>query len=298
MMLLEPGIMKDELHETMRNISVHNKNNLLDMIGVDPVIIRTETRYGTVDLQIWITTLSSSGLKRYIMPFYFIGSRKYLFMCYSNNCKHFISEIIDITSSKLNALNEVIVLFHRNGEALQTEKIKEKLGAFFQKKGFCSYSFVEWAGKNDLSTFFNDVASNLMDDLTDQHGFRPVGFDPESVQSIIQQQGFEISPEHEVIITKEDITFRVDLLRNIVFAEKSDCTDCKEKCKVTKKLCIEIADEGYSNISGLGDLRVISVLFAIEDGSIFTIKGRTKNEDLAVQMNEWRKQWKKKWKKK
>ena len=90
---LESGIMKDVFHQALREISAHNKSNLLEMIGVDPVVCRTKTDSSSVDLQIWITTITGSMLNQLVVPLYYTGARKYLFMCSSKNAVNFVMNL-------------------------------------------------------------------------------------------------------------------------------------------------------------------------------------------------------------
>ena len=113
---LEPTITKDKFHESIREISAHHKSNLLNMIGVDPIVFRTESSQGEVDLQIWVTTITGSPLNRLVLPFYYVGARKYIFMCGSKNSVNFVAETLDLVKDKINALYEIVILCPTNGD--------------------------------------------------------------------------------------------------------------------------------------------------------------------------------------
>lgn len=297
LLTIEPSLQKDEYHDTLREISAHNRSNLLDMIGVDPIVYRTETDQGTVDLQIWVTTLTGSSLNRMIMPFYFAGARKYFFMCATPNAVNFVSEVIELASDQMNALNEIIILIPSKGTKINYSKSKKAFEEFFRDKGLTNYSFIKWSNSSDLEDLFVDVIRDLLQTAPEEIGFAPIGFDLETVEQLVKNQGFEISKDHEVVLEKNDFVFKVNLLRNTVYAEMSDCFDCENDCRVSKKLCIVIADKGFSNIRGLGDLRILSILYTIVDGTIFKLKGNKPTEDMENQLKALRKEFKKKCKK-
>ncbi|MFW9922166.1 MAG: hypothetical protein ACFFDW_02640 [Candidatus Thorarchaeota archaeon] len=294
LLTLEPGLKKDEFHQALREISAHNKSNLLEMIGVDPVIFRSETEAGTVDLQVWITTLPSSSMNRAVMPFYFTGARKYLFMCSTQNAVNFVSEVIELASDQMNALNEIVILFPTKGLDFKYSKVKKEFEAFFKSKLLKNYSFHRWESSANLAKLFEEIIDNLVRTIPEEMGFAPVGFDLQIVEEMVRRHGYAVNENHEVVIIKDGIVFRIDLHRNTVFVELTDCFECDQECKVTKKLCILVADKGFANISGLGDLRILSILYAIEDGTIFHLKGEKPNEDINFQLNDLKQQFAKK----
>ena len=292
-LVIEPSFKLDFFHQILREISAHNKGNLLEMIGVDPVIFRTDTSAGSVDLQIWITTITDDSLNRIIMPYYFIGARKYIFICHTKNSANFLETVIDLTNEQLNALNQIIVLSPRKGKSIRLNTLKSALQKLFQEKSLNNYTFKQWGDKNELITLFEGIAENLVIDRSEHVGYMPIGFNLATVEKIVREQGYEINQSHEVLVTKRDVTFRVNIEKNIVFAEMSGCADCEYGCTVSKKLCIEIGNRGFSTLTGLGDLRILSVIFAIEDESIFEIKGRQADEDIENQLRELRRKYKK-----
>ncbi len=285
---------KDIFHQALREISAHNKSNLLEMIGVDPVIFRTETNSSSVDLQIWITAITGSSLNRLVVPLYYAGARKYIFMCSSKNTVNFVRGAIDLASQKLNALNEIIVLTPKKGAEIKQSKLKRDIAQLFEEKALANFSFVQWDKPDDLVGLFERIVDDLVATSTQEIGFTPVGFDLAIVEKIVKKQGFEVTQQHEVIVPKNKYLFRINLEMNEVYAEMSECYNCDKECKVRKKLCIEISDKGFANIAGLGDLRMLSILFAIEDESIFKLKGRKSQEDISNQLKELRKMFKKK----
>ena len=294
LLALEPSIYKDDYHEALREISAHNRNNLLDMIGVDPIVYRTESDAGTIDLQIWITTITGSNLNRMILPFYYTGARKYIFMCSTMNAYNFVTDLIDLTSDQLNALNEIVILTKTHNRDLKVTKLRRDLENYFQEKSLENYSFFKWTNQHDLQRLFDRIVDNLIANISEATGFAPIGFNLGTVEEMIQRQGYEINENHEVIIQKRDYVFRVDLKKNAVYAEMKNCYTCEKECRVSKKLCIVISDKGFANISGLGDLRVLSIIFAIEDESIFNIKGQRPKEDISFQLKELKEMYKKK----
>ena len=294
---LEPSLEQENFHQALREISAHNKNNLLEMIGVDPIVYRTNTNAGTVDLQIWVTTITGFQLNQMILPFYYTGARKYIFMCSSKNALNFVKNAIDLTSDQINALNEMIILTKKGKTEIKISKLKRDFEAFFQEKSLNHFSFKQWKDTNDLTEIFDEMVESLVTAHPDSFGFAPIGFELETVKDIVSKQGFEINEKHEILIPKDEIVFRVNLLKNTVHAEMSDCLNCEEECKATKKLCIVISDKGFATISGLGDLRIISIIFAINDGTIFNLKGTKPNEDISFQLNELRKLFRNKCKK-
>ena len=296
-LVLEPSIKKDYFHQILREVSAHNKSNLLELLGVDPVIFRTNTIEGSVDLQVWITTLTGDALNRMIMPFYFIGARKYIFICHTKNSANFVKSMFELVDEQINALNEVLILAPKKGKSVRLNVLKSELEKFFQERNLRNYHFKQWDNNNELISFFSGIAEDLVSNRPEHAGYMPIGFNIDTVENIIQKQGYEINHNHEVLIAKREITFRVNLEKNIVFAEMSGCEDCEHGCTVSKKLCIEIGNKGFSTLQGLGDLRILSVIFAIEDESIFNIKGRKPEEDIENQLNELRRNYKKKCKK-
>lgn len=289
---LESG-MKDIFHQALREISAHNKSNLLDMIGVDPVIFRTETNGNSVDLQIWITTITGSTLNQLVVPFYYAGARKYLFMCSSKNAVNFVMDSIDLASQQINALNEIIVLTPKKGTKIKQSKLKRDITRLFEENSLANFSFYQWETSNDLVWLFDSIVSDLVATSPQEVGYAPVGFDLAIIETIVRKQGFKVNQKHEVIIPKDKYIFRVNLEMNDVYAEMSECFNCTEKCKASKKLCIEISDKGFANIAGLGDLRMLSILFAIKDKTIFKLKGRSPHEDISNQLKELRQLFKK-----
>ncbi|MHA1126344.1 MAG: hypothetical protein ACTSO7_11135 [Candidatus Heimdallarchaeota archaeon] len=296
-LVLEPSIKKDYFHQTLREISAHNKANLLEMIGVDPVIFRSNTSEGTVDLQVWVTTITGNLLNRIIMPFYFVGARKYIFICHTKNSANFVRSTFDLVYEQINALNEVIILAPKKGKSVRLNVLKSDMQKIFQERNLSNYQFKLWNDNNELIDFFDDISEDLVSNRPEHVGYMPVGFNIETVENIVQKQGYRVNHNHEVLITKREVTFRVNLEKNIVFAEMSGCEDCEYDCTVSKKLCIEIGNKGFSTLPGLGDLRILSVIFAIEDDSIFTVKGRKPDEDIENQLKELRTTYKKKCKK-
>jgi hypothetical protein len=292
-LVLEPTIKKDSFHQILREISAHNKSNLLEMLGVDPIIFRTDTSAGSVDLQIWVTTFTGADLNRIIMPFYFVGARKYIFICHTKNSAGFVRSMFDLVDDKINALNEIIILAPRKGKSVRFNIMKKEMEKVFHEKNLRHYDFKLWEDNSELITIFGDIAEDLVTRRPEHTGYMPIGFNLQTVENIVQKQGYLVNNNHEVLITKRDITFRVNLERNIVFAEMSGCEDCEYGCTVTKKLCIEIGNKGFSTLPGLGDLRILSVIFAIEDESIFTIKGRKPEENMENQLGELRAKYKK-----
>lgn len=296
-LVLEPSLKKDYFHQILREVSAHNKSNLLELLGVDPVIFRTNTTEGSVDLQVWITTLTGDALNRMIMPFYFIGARKYIFICHTKNSAKFVKSMFELVDEQINALNEVLILAPKKGKSVRLNVMKSELEKFFQERNLRNYHFKQWDNNNELISFFNGIAEDLVSNRPEHAGYMPIGFNIDTVENIIQKQGYEINHNHEVLIAKREIIFRVNLEKNIVFAEMSGCKDCEYGCTVTKKLCIEIGNKGFSTLQGLGDLRILSVIFAIEDESIFDIKGRKPEEDIENQLNELRRNYKRNCKK-
>ena len=124
---LEPSLEQENFHQALREISAHNKNNLLEMIGVDPIVYRTDTNAGTVDLQIWVTTITGFQLNQMILPFYYTGARKYIFMCSSKNALNFVKNAIDLTSDQINALNEMIILTKKGKTEIKISDIKNSI---------------------------------------------------------------------------------------------------------------------------------------------------------------------------
>ena len=291
---LEPTLTREKFHDDLREITAHHRGNLLHMIGVDPLVFRSNTPQGDVDLQIWVTTINNNNLNRLILPFYFVGARKYLFVCLTKNSINFVREIIDLAEDKLNALYEFIILTPIDFEKKAYTKLKTSFRKLFAEKKLSRFAFHQWNSSEDLMNLFKSIVEDIVQTMPQQIGYIPIGFDIETVKKIIANQGFEINSKNEVITKIDDIIFRVDLKSNFVFAEMSDCFNCPENCIVSKRLCIEISNKGFSTMKGLGDLRIISVLLAIKDGSILTIKGGKPHEDIAVQLNELRDEYKKK----
>ncbi|MBN1329940.1 MAG: hypothetical protein JXA54_10750 [Candidatus Heimdallarchaeota archaeon] len=291
---LEPTLTRDKFHDDLREISAHHRGNLLQMIGVDPLVFRSNTSQGEVDLQIWVTTVNNNNLNRLILPFYFVGARKYIFVCLTINSVNFVRELIELAEDKLNALYEFIILTPKDFEKKAYSKLKTGFRKLFVEKKLESFSFHQWHSSEDLMSLFKSIVEDIVQTMPQQIGYLPIGFDLETVKKIIIDQGFEINSKNEVVTKIDDIIFRVDLKNNFVFAEMTDCLNCLENCVVSKKLCIEISNKGFSTMKGLGDLRIISVLLAIKDGSILTIKGGKPHEDIAVQLNELRDEYKKK----
>ncbi len=281
---LEPTIAKDKFHESIREITAHHKGNLLNMIGVDPIVFRTESSQGDVDLQIWVTTITGSPLNRLVLPFYYVGARKYIFMCGSKNSVNFVSDALQLVKDKINALYEIMILCPTNGDKKTHSRLKTKFRKLFADNNLENFSFHNWSEPNDLAAIFKDVVEDIVVNMPQDVGYVPVGFDLSTVENIARQQGFEVTDNHEVLAKLDDILFRINLQKNIVYAEKSDCTNCPKECKVSKKLCIEIADKGFSTMKGLGDLRMVSILLAIKDGTILTIKGEKPQEDMEAQI--------------
>ena len=255
------------------------------MIGVDPVVFRTQTAIGPVDLQIWITALSGSAINRLVLPFYYAGARKYLFMCSTKHSVKFVSDIIDLVLDHLNALNEIIIILPSKGLEVKYSQLKKEFEVYFKSKTLRNFSFKRWTTPSDLATLFEGMTNDLALTFPQEVGFAPIGFEIEIVEDIIKQQGFDVQ-NHEVVVPKGDIYFRVNLEKNTVHVEM---IDDESSCKVSKKLCIIIADKGYANMNGLGDLRLLSILYAINDESIFSIKGQSKTEDVSYQIDQLRK---------
>jgi len=298
MLTLEPTIMKDQYHENLREITAHNKGNLLQLIGVDPVVFRTNTSRGEVDLQIWVTTVTGTPLNRVILPFYFVGARKYIFMCGSKNAHNFVKNTLEIVQDKINAVNEIVILTPKFENKKAYSQMKTKFRKVFREKFLENFSFHQWVNLNDISSLLRDLVEDIVINIQRVTTHIPIGFDLETVEDIAKKQGFEVNEKHEVLFKLDDILFRVNLQNNDVHAEISKCTECDEKCKASKKLCIEVANDGFATLKGLGDLRILSILFAINDGSVLKIKGTKPQEDVSEQLKILRKTFAKNCKKK
>lgn len=294
MMTLEPTIMKDHYHETLREITAHHKGNLLQLIGVDPIVFRTESSRGEVDLQIWVTTLTGTPLNRVILPFYFVGARKYIFMCSSKKAHNFVNEALEITQDKLNAAYEIVILTPKIDDEKAYARMKTKFKKIFRDKSLENFSFHQWANQNDIAALLTNLVEDIVVNIPRAMPYIPVGFDLSTVEDIAKKQGFEVNDKHEVLFRRDDIVFRVNLQNNDIHAEISECTGSEEKCKAVKKLCIEVANKGYATLKGLGDLRILSILFAIKDGSIMSLKGSKPQEDISQQISFLRKAFAKK----
>ena len=298
MLTLEPTIMKDQFYESLREITAHHKGNLLQLIGVDPVVFRTNTSRGDVDLQIWVTTVTGTPLNRVILPFYFVGARKYIFMCGSKNAHNFVKNTLEIVQDKINALHEIVILTPKIENKKAYSQMKTKFRKVFREKFLENFSFHQWVNLNDISSLLRDLVEDIVINIQRVTTHIPIGFDLETVEDIAKKQGFEVNEKHEVLFKLDDILFRVNLQNNDVHAEISDCTECDKKCKAMKKLCIEVAYDGFATLKGLGDLRILSILFAINDGSVLKIKGTKPQEDVSEQIKILRKTFAKNCKKK
>lgn len=289
MLLLEPTIMKDQYHEHLREITAHHKGNLLQLIGVDPIVFRTSTSRGEVDLHIWVTTVTGTPLNRVILPFYFVGAKKYIFLCGSKNGHKFVKNALEIVQDKINALYEIVILTPKIENKKAFSQMKTKFRKVFREKYLDNFSFHQWTNLDDISAILSELTEDIVVNISRVTTYVPIGFDLEIVEDIAKKQGFEVNDNHEVLIKLDDIFFRVNLQNNEVHAEISDCADCNEKCKTVKKLCIEIANDGFATLKGLGDLRILSILFAINDGSVLNIKGTKPQEDVSAQIKILRK---------
>jgi hypothetical protein len=295
---LEPGNSVPEIHQTIREITFNNAINLLPILGVDPVIYRNSHTNGIVDLQLWVTTLINEDINNHVLPLYFVGAKKYLFFCHSAKAVKFIDTIMTLTSEHFNALNELVIIFQQQGNAIDFEEVKESLIDFFDEKLISNYSFHYYSSRIDLENLFNQIINEVSQQSSIHASFAPIGFNVEVIERIAKKMGFETSNEHQISLVSRDIHFIVDIAKNTVIAEMKHCRTCPLDCKVKKKLCIEVAKTGYTTVNGLGDLRLISVLLAIKDESIFTLKGDTREEDLTVQLTKLRKDYLKKCKNK
>lgn len=298
MLVLEPTILKDQYHEHLREITAHHKGNLLQLIGVDPIVFRTNTSRGEVDLQIWVTTVTGTPLNRVILPFYFVGARKYIFMCGSKNAHNFVKNTLEIVQDKINAVYEIVILTPKIENKKAYSQMKTKFRKVFREKYLENFSFHQWENPDDIASLLRELVEDIVVNIQRTATYIPIGFDLETVEDIAKKQGFEVNEKHEVIFKLEDIIFRVNLQNNDVHAEMSDCPDCPEKCKAIKKLCIEVANDGFATLRGLGDLRILSILFAIKDGSVLKIKGTKPQEDVSQQLKLLRKTFAKNCKKK
>jgi len=281
---LEPTITQDKLHEEVREITAHHKKNFLNMIGVDPVVFRSKSSRGEVDLQIWITTITGSFFNQLVLPFYFVGARKYLFICETKNSVHFVREVLELVDDKINALHEIMILTPENGKIKEYSKLKTRFRKLFNDKKLNNFSFYRWKTKGELADILKKIVEDIVINMDRLIGYVPIGFDLETVEKIAKRQGFDVSETHQVQKQIDDVIFRVDLQNNTVFAEIAACRDCSENCKAEKKLCVEIADKGFTTLKGLGDLRMLSVLSAINDKSILTLKGNKPQEDIEAQL--------------
>ncbi|NHK32551.1 MAG: hypothetical protein FK730_14450 [Asgard group archaeon] len=295
---LEPTISQDKLHEEVREITAHHKKNFMKMIGVDPVVFRSNSSKGEVDLQIWITSVTGSLFNQLVLPFYFVGARKYIFMCVTKNSVHFVREVLEIVEEKINSLYEIMILTPANGKGKEYSKLKTRFQKLFADKNLENYSFNRWKSKEELADILKNVVEDIVVSIPQTIGYVPIGFDLKTVENIAKRQGFEVSASHEVQKRIDDVIFRVDLHNNLVFAEMTDCKDCPETCKAEKKLCVEIADKGFTTLKGLGDLRMLSVLSAIDDKSILKLKGTKPQEDINAQLTLLRKTFERNCKKK
>jgi hypothetical protein len=270
----------------------------MSMIGVDPVVFRSNSSRGEVDLQIWITSVTGSLFNQLVLPFYFVGARKYIFMCETKNSVHFVRNVLELVEEKINALYEIMILTPANGKTKEYSKLKTRFQKLFADKNLENYSFNKWKSKEELTNILKDVVEDIVVSIPQTTGYIPVGFDLKTVENIAKRQGFEVSESHEVQKQIDDVIFRVDLHNNLVFAVMTDCKDCPEPCIAEKKLCVEIADKGFTTLKGLGDLRMLSVLSAIDDKSILKLKGTKPQEDINAQLTLLRKTFERNCKKK
>ena len=298
MLVLEPTILKDHYHEHLREITAHHKGNLLQLIGVDPIVFRTNTSRGEVDLQIWVTTVTGTPLNRVILPFYFVGARKYIFMCGSKNAHNFVKNTLEIVQDKINAVYEIIILTPKIENKKTYSQMKTKFRKVFREKYLKNFSFHQWENPDDIASLLRDLVEDIVVNIQRTTTYIPIGFNLETIENLVKKQGFDINEKHEVLLKQDDIIFRVSLQNNDIQAEIEDCSDCENKCKATKKLCIVVAEEGQTILPGLGDLRIISILFAINDSSILKIKGNKPQEDVSAQIKILRKTFAKNCKKK
>jgi len=288
---IEPTDSYQQAHTAVRAITSHHNSNLIQVLGIDPVVFKTTTTQGEIDLQIWITALSR--INRLILPNYFIGARKYLFMCEGNTDSiSFVREIIDLAADKLNAAYEFVILLRPIKEKKELAEIERTFSQLFTELNIENYSIRQWQEPKGLRNLFETMAEEIVQQ--EPYGeFVPVGFDLKTTEAIVRKIGFEINENHEVIEFINDIRFRVNLKKNTIVTELE-----AEGCIVRKNLCIVVADRGYSSIAGLGDLRLISVLLAIRDKSILQLKGSRRQEDVKYQLEELQKKFKEKCKKK
>ncbi|MHA1212419.1 MAG: hypothetical protein ACTSSH_08155 [Candidatus Heimdallarchaeota archaeon] len=289
---LEPTLKRETFHDEIRGITAHHRGNLLQMIGVDPIIFRTNSSKGEVDLQIWVTTITGNALNRSILPIYFIGARKYLFVCFTKNSVNFVREMLDIAQDKINALYEFMILMPKGYDKRGYSRIKTKFRKLFAEKHLEKFSFHQWDSSNELAQLLSTIVEDIVVNIPTAIGSAPIGYSIDNIEKFVKDQGFKVNTNHEVVMEIDEIIFRVDLKRNFVFAEVSSCLNCPHECKVRKKLCIEIADKGFTTGDGFGDLRILSVLYAINDRSIMAIKGNKPQEDIKNQLKELRADYK------
>lgn len=291
---LEPTDLQTKFHKAVREVTSHHLSNLMQIIGIDPVVFKTQTPEGEMNLQIWITSFNNI-IHRMIMPNYYLGARKYLFMCEGKaRSVDFVREIIELTMDKLNALYEFIILVPPFKSKQARTRLKNKFQKLFTELNIKHFSLREWREPEDLMELFIDCAREIVLEKPTTE-YLPVGFNLETTEEIVRKIGFTINERHEVIETLNGIRFRVNLEKNKVLAE---IIDPEDGCKVSKELCIVVADRGYASITGLGDLRLISVLLAIKDKSILQLKGSRPQEDIRQQLQDLRKKFKNECKKK
>ena len=290
---LEPNLELNKYHEEIREITAHHKRNLLNLIGVDPVVYRSETSLGDVDLQVWITTTTSHPLNQIIIPFYYLGARKYIFLCNSKKGIDFVSDVIELAEDNLNALYEFAIITPSSMNRKVYSRLKTKFRKLFSDKNLQKYSFYQMRKSKDLLALFDMFSEDIVVNRPRPGDRIPVNYDLNAVEKIALKQGFRINENHQVSTQIDDINFVLDLKFNNVYAEISNCGDCDKECKVRKKLCIVIDIPGYSKMNGLGDYRMISILVAIKDRSILDLKGKSPEEDITAQLDVLRKIFKK-----
>jgi len=281
------------LAQQLRNWSESAINiNCLNTIGMYPVISKVQTRLGTLCMSIWL--INNEARFDLFRAAYFSG------VCHSiivtknpsdielvrglasiapkgipitfvamNQEQNFNREVVNRTINNLNVSDQSRNIFYKKINSL------EEISSVFEIIG-------QKIAQDIISGEYHTFISNSNKPANIYKIFNKNTF--EKVKNLVMKIGYELLPDGIVLVHDKKFTFEVDFYRNQVKANITQCLNCPKPCKHYRKLCVVEEKKGYSNYLQFDNLQALAVLYALHDGSFYSLKGGKTNEDIAYQL--------------
>ncbi|MBD3192588.1 MAG: hypothetical protein GF308_18250 [Candidatus Heimdallarchaeota archaeon] len=287
--LLNKKTMEEE-YRVLKSISSHDffpERELSEIpIGLDFTTYYASTTVGEVCLVFWIRPIKTE--KDILISITPKGALKYLLMCYDLSSLSLLKKFLKQNIKSFNKKAEFIILLSKNACQELTQEEKEYIDYIFAFFKIKKYSVEFWESSSDLETFFNKLIKNILSSFISIENIEVRSiFDTCDLVALTQKLGFK-PKDDKIVEIYDDLVFTINLKRGVVEVEPTFCQACKLPCSVSKKLCIVVNARGYSNLPLLyNNLRILSILSAIREGTIMDLKGvSSEREDIRYQIEK------------